>query len=52
MLWADPMKDEDALNNDWWENPERECSNKFGKKPVKRLLKKNNLLSIFRGHQV
>jgi serine/threonine-protein phosphatase 2B catalytic subunit len=34
------------------ENKERECSVKFGLKPVKALLKKNNFLSIIRAHQV
>jgi len=52
LMWADPMDDEAAVNGDFKENPERECSNYFGKKPVKALLKKNKLLSIFRGHQV
>lgn len=50
LLWADPLDDEKALENDFKENAERECSNYFGKKPVKYLLKKNKLLSIFRGH--
>ena len=44
--------DEKAINNSFVDNPERECSNYFGKKPVKKLLKRNKLLSIFRGHQV
>ena len=51
-MWADPLDDALALENDFKDNPERECSNYFGKKPVKQLLKKNKLLSIFRGHQV
>jgi len=50
LLWADPLGDEAALKENFLENPERECSNYFGKKPVKKLLKKNKLLSIFRGH--
>lgn len=52
LVWADPLDDEAAVTNDFKDNPERECSNYFGKKPVKALLKKNKLLSIFRGHQV
>ena len=52
LMWADPMDDEEAVNGDFKENPERDCSNYFGKKPVKQLLRKNRLLSIFRGHQV
>ncbi len=51
LLWADPMNDDCALVNEFRDNPERECSNYFGKKPVKKLLKRNKLLSIFRGHQ-
>lgn len=50
LLWADPLSDENALVKDFLENPERECSNYFGKKPVKALFKRNKLLSIFRGH--
>lgn len=52
LMWADPMDDEEAVHGDFKENPERDCSNYFGKKPVKQLLRKNRLLSIFRGHQV
>lgn len=52
LMWADPMEDDDAINGEFKDNPERECSNYFGKKPVKSLLKRNKLLSIFRGHQV
>ena len=50
LMWADPMKDENAKHGDFIVNPERECSNYFGKKPVKKLLKQNKLMSIFRGH--
>jgi len=52
LMWADPMKDENAKHGEFADNPERECSNYFGKKPVKKLLKQNKLMSIFRGHQV
>jgi len=52
LLWADPLDDDAAQVANFKENPERECSNYFGKKPVKKLLKRNKLLSIFRGHQV
>ena len=52
LMWADPMKDDTAKHGDFVDNPERECSNYFGKKPVKKLLKQNKLMSIFRGHQV
>ena len=50
LMWADPLEDNLAIETDFKENPERECSVYFGKKPVKALLKKNKLLSIFRGH--
>jgi hypothetical protein len=49
-MWADPLEDNLAIETDFKENSERECSVYFGKKPVKALLKKNKLLSIFRGH--
>jgi serine/threonine-protein phosphatase 2B catalytic subunit len=52
LLWADPMDDEAAKHGEFKANPERECSNYFGKRPVKKLLKSNKLISMFRGHQV
>ena len=39
-MWADPMDDESAVHGDFRENPERDCSYYFGKKPVKFKLKK------------
>ena len=39
------MDDEAAVHGDFTENPERDCSVYFGKKPVKSLLKKNKLLT-------
>ena len=51
-MWADPMDDDEAVHGNFKENPERDCSFYFGKKPVKQLMRKNRLLSIFRGHQV
>ena len=50
LLWADPMDDQEAVNGEFRDNPERDCSNYFGKKPVKSLMRKHRLLSIFRGH--
>ena len=35
LLWADPMTDEEAVNGNFKDNPERDCSYYFGKKPVK-----------------
>lgn len=52
LLWADPVDDSAANKVTFGENRERECSVKFGLKPVKALLKKNNFLSIIRAHQV
>jgi serine/threonine-protein phosphatase 2B catalytic subunit len=50
ILWADPVEDHQAMRVGFQENKERDCSVKFGLKPVKQLLKKNNFLSIIRGH--
>ena len=52
LLWADPMSDEVANSKDYQDNEERECSYLFGKKPAKKLLDNNGLMSILRGHQV
>jgi serine/threonine-protein phosphatase 2B catalytic subunit len=52
LLWSDPMADEVANSRDYVDNEERECSYLFGKKPAKKLLDNNNLMTIVRGHQV
>jgi serine/threonine-protein phosphatase 2B catalytic subunit len=52
LLWSDPMTDEDANENEFADNKERECSYLFGKKPTKKLLDTHNLMSIVRAHQV
>ena len=53
LTWADPIGDDDEANElNFRENKSRECSFFYGKKPVKKLLKQNNLVSIFRAHQV
>ena len=52
LLWSDPMKDEDAKRGTFHKNSERDCSYYFGKKPLKKLLDNNDLMSIVRGHQV
>ena len=46
------MADEVANSKDYIDNEERECSYLFGKKPTKKLLDSNNLMTIVRGHQV
>lgn len=50
LLWSDPMADEIANSKEYIDNEERECSYLFGKKPTKKLLDQNNLMSILRGH--
>jgi serine/threonine-protein phosphatase 2B catalytic subunit len=50
LLWADPVEDISCMKVNFMENKERECSVKFGLKPVKQILKKNNFLSIIRAH--
>ena len=35
LMWADPISDDMATAHEFKENPERECSYYFGKKPVK-----------------
>ena len=40
------------MNVNFRENESRQCSFKFGYSPVKEFLKKNNLLSIVRAHEV
>ena len=52
LLWADPMKDDQAIRGKFVPNKDRDCSYYFGKKPTKQLLEKNQLQSIIRGHQV
>lgn len=54
LLWADPMKDEIATTSKdrFMPNDDRDCSYFFGLKPTKKLLRKNKLISIIRGHQV
>jgi serine/threonine-protein phosphatase 2B catalytic subunit len=52
LLWSDPIEDAKALKVNFKHNSERECSFKFGLPPVKEFLKKNNLLSVVRAHQV
>ena len=52
LIWSDPVEDSKALKVNFRPNEERECSFKFGLNPVKDFLKKNNLLSVIRAHQV
>jgi len=50
LLWSDPVDDGMAMKINFTDNKERECSVKFGLKPVKAILKKNNFLSLIRAH--
>lgn len=52
LLWADPMKDEIATTNpdQFIANVDRDCSIFFGLKETKKILRKNKLISIIRGH--
>lgn len=52
LLWADPMKDDQAIRGQFDQNKERDCSVYFGKKPLTQMLQANQLVSIIRGHQV
>ena len=52
LLWSDPIEDDLASAYDFMDNEERECSYVFGKKPARKILESNNLMSIVRAHQV
>ena len=63
LIWADPIEDELANTYEFLDNEERECSFVFGyepqrlpplrrKKPTRKLLDANNLMTIVRAHQV
>lgn len=52
LLWSDPIEDDLASTYDFMDNEERECSYVFGKKPARKILEANNLMSIVRAHQV
>ena len=46
LLWSDPLPDEIATSKEYVDNEDRECSYLFGKKPAKKLLDSNNLMTI------
>ena len=52
LLWADQLKDCEAVRGEFWPNKERDCSVYFGKKPTKKFLHVNKLTCVVRGHQV
>ena len=51
LLWADPAKNKDADKIDYIFNEERNISCKFGKEPLKKLLKREKLKALVRAHQ-
>lgn len=51
IVWSDPVADEEcSLIEDFSSNTDRDCSVYFGQKAVKKVLEKNDLRSILRGH--
>lgn len=53
LLWADPVDNEEGkLNDDFTSNSARGCSYYYGADALKIFLKRNNLLSIIRAHEV
>ena len=52
LLWADPARNKDADRIDYIFNEERNISCKFGKAPLKALLKRENLKALVRAHQL
>ena len=50
LLWADPAEEDDARGNYFSINNERNCSVFFGEKPVKYIIKRENLIRIVRAH--
>ena len=52
LLWADPASDRKADEMEYTENKNRGISCVFGKKPLKKLLDRENLRAIVRGHEV
>ena len=53
LLWSDPIYDEsDARDLDFAKNVERECSFRYGLRPLKNLLRGDRLLMLVRAHEV
>ena len=50
IVWADPLEDEIADKYDYMENPERQCSVKYGLAPTKKLLDDNDFTLMIRAH--
>lgn len=55
ILWSDPcdeFQNEDPQKVMFEHNEVRQCSYKFGLKPVKSLLKREKMLCLIRAHEV
>jgi serine/threonine-protein phosphatase 2B catalytic subunit len=52
LMWADPVDEKDAKSIDFADNRDRDWSYTFGRKPAKKLIDDNNLMTIVRAHQV
>lgn len=52
LLWADPANEKQALTMVYEDNDKRGISVVFGRKPLKKLLKKSNLRAIVRAHEM
>ena len=52
LLWADPARGSSALTMEYEDNDRRGISVVFGRKPLKKLLKKENLRAIVRAHEM
>ena len=52
MLWADPAGGKEAKTLSFRDNDLRGISEVFGHKPLKKLLKRENLKALVRAHQV
>lgn len=53
ILWSDPIDSEDGyLDNPFVYNDQRGCSYVYGAEALSKFLKKNDLLSLIRAHEV
>ena len=50
LVWSDPIDDEIADRYDFIENPERQCSVKYGLTPTKKILDENDFTLVIRAH--
>ena len=53
LLWSDPIYEvADACAQDFLRNDDRDCSFRYGLRPLKTLLRGNRLLTLIRAHEV